>query len=39
VHVGDDPATDGGIVDVGGRLFDVTQTPLSALAGELEAEP
>ena len=38
VHVGDDPATDGGVVDVGGRFVDVTETPLSAVAAELEAE-
>ncbi len=39
VHVGDDRATDGGIVDVGGRFIDVTETSLDAIAGELEAEP
>ena len=39
VHVGDDPATDGGVADVGGRFVDVTETPLRALADELEAEP
>ncbi|OYR55467.1 HAD family hydrolase [Halorubrum halodurans] len=39
VHVGDDPATDGGIVDVGGRFLDVTEIPLEAVGGELEAEP
>ncbi|WP_066414890.1 HAD family hydrolase [Halorubrum aethiopicum] len=39
VHVGDDPATDGGIVDVGGRFLDVTEIPLDAVGGELEAEP
>jgi len=38
-HVGDDPATDGGVEDVGGRFVDVTETPLDAVAGELEAEP
>ena len=38
VHVGDDPTTDGGIVDIGGRFVDVTETPLSAVAAELEAE-
>ena len=38
VHVGDDPATDGGVVDVGGRFVDVTETPLSAVVAELEAE-
>jgi len=39
IHVGDDPTADGGVVDVGGRFVDVTETPLSALDGELEAEP
>ena len=39
VHVGDDPATDGGIVDSGGRFVDVRGTSLSALAGRLEADP
>ncbi|EMA69722.1 haloacid dehalogenase [Halorubrum aidingense JCM 13560] len=38
VHVGDDPATDGGVVDVGGRFVDVTETPLTRVAAELEAE-
>ncbi|WP_256403654.1 HAD family hydrolase [Halorubrum salinum] len=38
VHVGDDPETDGGVADVGGRFVDVTETPLSAVAGELEAQ-
>ncbi|SMO68356.1 HAD family hydrolase [Halorubrum cibi] len=39
VHVGDDPATDGGIVDAGGRFLDVTEIPLDAIGSELEAEP
>ena len=39
VHVGDDPTTDGGVTDVGGRFLDVTELPLDALASELEAEP
>jgi FMN phosphatase YigB (HAD superfamily) len=39
VHVGDDPATDGGVEDVGGQFVDVTETPLDALAAHLEAEP
>ena len=39
IHVGDDPATDGGVVDVGGRFVDVTETPLDAVAAEIEAEP
>ncbi len=38
IHVGDDPAADGGVVEVGGRFVDVTETPLSAVAAELEAE-
>ena len=38
-HVGDDPATDGGVEDVGGRFVDVTETPLSRIAADLEAEP
>ncbi|WP_418281690.1 HAD family hydrolase [Halorubrum sp. DTA98] len=38
-HVGDDPAADGGVVDVGGRFIDVTDTPLTELESELEAEP
>ncbi|MWV65115.1 HAD family hydrolase [Halorubrum sp. JWXQ-INN 858] len=38
-HVGDDATADGGVVEVGGRFIDVTETPLTALAGELEAEP
>ncbi|WP_049982823.1 HAD family hydrolase [Halorubrum sp. BV1] len=38
IHVGDDPETDGGVVEVGGRFVDVTETPLSAVAGELEAQ-
>ena len=39
VHVGDDPETDGGVGDVGGRFVDVTETPLGELAAHLEAEP
>ena len=38
-HVGDDPATDGGVEDVGGRFVDVTETPLPRIAADLEAEP
>jgi FMN phosphatase YigB (HAD superfamily) len=38
IHVGDDPATDGGVVDVGGRFVDVTETPLEAVASEIGAE-
>jgi len=30
-HVGDDPETDGGVRDVGGRFVDVRETPLSDL--------
>ena len=36
VHVGDTPATDGGIVDCGGTFVDVGETPLSALGGRLD---
>lgn len=32
VHVGDDPRTDGGVEDVGGRFCDVSETPLSEIA-------
>ncbi|WP_144919799.1 HAD family hydrolase [Halorubrum salsamenti] len=39
VHVGDDPAADGGVEDVGGRFVDVAETPLDELAAHLEAEP
>ena len=39
VHVGDDPATDGGIVDTGGRFVDIDDTPLSALGTALEEPP
>ena len=36
VHVGDDPATDGGVTDAGGRFVGVESTPLSALETALE---
>ena len=39
VNVGDDPATDGGIVDTGGRFVDIDDTPLSALGTTLEEPP
>ena len=39
VHVGDDPATDGGVVNAGGRFVDIRGTPLSSLAGRLEVRP
>jgi FMN phosphatase YigB (HAD superfamily) len=39
VHVGDDPATDGGIEKVGGRFVDVGEVPLSALESRLEERP
>ncbi|WP_251341385.1 HAD family hydrolase [Haloplanus halophilus] len=39
VHVGDDPATDGGIDALGGTFVDVRETPLSALGDRLEAPP
>jgi HAD superfamily hydrolase (TIGR01509 family) len=35
VHVGDDPATDGGVTDVGGRFLDVREHPLDRLPAEL----
>lgn len=38
-HVGDDPRTDGGIEDCGGRFVDVTETPLSDLERLLGAQP
>ena len=37
VHVGDDPQTDGGIVDAGGRFVDVADVSLSTLDAALEA--
>jgi len=39
VHVGDDPRTDGGVEDVGGRFRDVTETPLSAIAVDIGTDP
>ena len=39
VHVGDSPDADGGVAAVGGRFVDVTETPLSGVVAELEAEP
>ena len=36
-HVGDDPATDGGVTAVGGRFVDVTETPLADLPAWLES--
>ncbi|MFB6096551.1 MAG: HAD family hydrolase [Haloferacaceae archaeon] len=36
-HVGDDPASDGGIEDLGGRFLDVADTPLPALADQWRA--
>jgi len=38
IHVGDDPATDGGVEDVGGTFRDVNDTDLDALATELQCE-
>ena len=38
IHVGDDPAPDGGVEDVGGRFVDVTETPLESVASEIGAE-
>jgi FMN phosphatase YigB (HAD superfamily) len=37
-HVGDDPATDGGIEAIGGRFLDIAETPLMELATRLESE-
>lgn len=37
VHVGDDPATDGGVEAVGGRAILLDETPLAAVPRELEA--
>jgi FMN phosphatase YigB (HAD superfamily) len=37
-HVGDDPATDGGVEAVGGRFFDVGQIPLRAVRAWLAAD-
>jgi len=39
VHVGDDPATDGGVEALGGTFVDVDETPLAALGARLEAGP
>ena len=39
VHVGDDPATDGGIGEVGGRFVNVGEVPLSDLESRLEDRP
>jgi FMN phosphatase YigB (HAD superfamily) len=36
VHVGDDPATDGGVTGVGGEFVDVRETPLGAIARRFE---
>jgi len=38
IHVGDDPTTDGGVVDVGGRFVDVTETPLESIGSDIGAE-
>lgn len=37
VHVGDDPRTDGGVVEHGGRFVDVSDVPLAALPARLGA--
>lgn len=37
VHVGDDPRTDGGIIDVGGTFVSLDDTPLRAVPERLEA--
>ncbi|ELZ08195.1 haloacid dehalogenase [Halovivax asiaticus JCM 14624] len=36
VHVGDDPATDGGVTDVGGTAILLGETPLSAVPDRLD---
>ncbi|MFB6205617.1 MAG: HAD family hydrolase [Haloglomus sp.] len=38
VHVGDDPAADGGIEDIGGQFVDVAATPLSSFPAWLADE-
>lgn len=38
VHVGDDPATDGGVEAVGGEFVDVTETSLDAVARRFEED-
>jgi FMN phosphatase YigB (HAD superfamily) len=35
VHVGDDPETDGGVTEVGGRFVDVAETPLAEFDPEV----
>jgi FMN phosphatase YigB (HAD superfamily) len=37
-HVGDDPATDGGIEAAGGRFIDIAEMSLSTLAARLESK-
>lgn len=37
VHVGDDPTTDGGVTEVGGRFVDVAETPLPELPAWFES--
>jgi FMN phosphatase YigB (HAD superfamily) len=39
VHVGDDPATDGGVEDVGGTFVDIAETSLSDLPVERGWDP
>ena len=39
VHVGDDPETDGGVEDAGGRFVDVGETPLPEVPAALEVRP
>lgn len=38
IHVGDDPATDGGVEGVGGRFVDVSERPLADLPVALASE-
>ena len=35
IHIGDNPATDGGVVDCGGSFIDVAETPLATLEDRL----
>jgi HAD superfamily hydrolase (TIGR01509 family) len=39
VHVGDDPATDGGVAACGGTFVDATEAPLAALDDRLPPRP
>lgn len=39
VHVGDDPRTDGGVADAGGRFVSLEETSLAAIPDRLEGRP